>query len=80
MEAWVDLTTVQWAYAHDHQYSSEEHPKPFEGLEKTFGFTVVKGPYGSITRHNENGNNNRQILCDFVDENYLTMFLLRWTQ
>lgn len=85
MQEWVDLTTVQWAFAHSQQYQSPEFPNGYKGLENAFGFTVVKDSSGSVTRYYSKTRKfytdaDRQILLDFADEKYLTMFLLRWTQ
>jgi len=84
MQEWVDLKTVQWAYAHSQKYQSPEFPKGHAGIENAFGFKVVTDLSGSVTRYYSSTrkfytDEDRQILVDFKDEKCLTMFLLRWS-
>ena len=77
MQEWIDLKTVQWAYAHSQQYSGPSN------LEEKYGFRAVSSAAGTKVRYTPNGNytiDDRQILIDFKDEKCLTMFLLRWSQ
>ena len=92
MEVWVDLKTLQWAYAHSSQYNvpGEWDGKIGSGMEKAFRFKMAKrqdGISGCITRYRPNtprGNaidpdEDKQILVDFEDEQAHAWFLLRWS-
>lgn len=79
MQEWVDLKTVQWAYAHASGLSLS--PVDFE---KAFGFSTVTGPNGTVTRYYSETrkfytDEDRQILLEFKSELHLTKFLLRWS-
>ena len=86
MEVWVDLTTVQWAYAHCQQYATPSDTESYlRGIERAFRFRMVRGSSGSILRYKGGAdrritgyNRDQQILLDFEDEQALSWFLLRW--
>ncbi len=72
MIAWVDLKTLQWAYAHNH----------VEDVNTKYGCSVVRP---TETRYKTNTtqafiDNDKEILMNFNSEKHLTMFILRWTQ
>lgn len=89
MEAWVDLKTIQWAYAHSHQFNipGEWDGKIGSGMEQSFRFKIAKRPdgiSGCVTRHYPDRritgqDEDKQILVDFEDEQAHAWFLLRWS-
>lgn len=69
MQAWVDLKTVQWAYAHQNSNVCD--------VNKEYKCSVVtprETRYKSTFVYDD-----QEILMNFEDEKYLTLFLLRWS-
>jgi hypothetical protein len=69
MQSWVDLKTVQWAYAHQNSNVCD--------VNKEYKCSVV---IPRETRYKPTYEyNDQEILMNFEDEKYLTLFLLRWS-
>lgn len=67
MQVWVDLKLVQWAYAHQSNID----------INKVYKCSVVtprEVRYGETFTTED-----REILMNFENENYHTLFLLRWS-
>lgn len=87
MEVWVDLKTVQWAYAHCQQYASPTSTEHYtSGIEQVFRFHMVRGSNGCVLRHKGGSdsritgyNRDQEILLDFEDEQAHLWFMLRWS-
>lgn len=85
MEVWVDLKTVQWAYAHCQQYAAPTSIEHYtRGIEREFRFAVVREKNGCIVRHRLDRNitgmdEDKEILLDFEDEQAHLWFMLRWS-
>lgn len=89
MEVWVDLKTVQWAYAHCQQYATPTSTEHYtRGIEREFRFAMVQGSNGCVLRYKGDAdrrrritgyNRDQQILLDFEDEQALSWFMLRWS-
>jgi hypothetical protein len=73
METWVDLKVLNRA---------EEEFLSFVQLEKSFRFSPVINPTGSMVTYNYRTDIHtgcREVLLDFEDEQALTWFLLRFS-
>jgi hypothetical protein len=70
MQAWVDLKLVQWAYAH--------HNSNVCDVNKDYKCSVVI-PRETRYKSTAQFYDDQEILMNFEDEKYLTLFLLRFS-
>jgi len=86
MNFWVDLSTVQWAYAHSNQYDTSSPTDHYTaGLERKFRFKPVLGKGGNMTRYKigtrypTGMDIDKEILLDFEDDQAHVWFILTWS-
>lgn len=69
MQAWVNLKTVQWAYAHQNANVCD--------INKEYRCSVVRP--SEVRCSKTFTDKDREILMNFENEHYYTLFVLRWS-
>ena len=70
MQAWVDLKVVQWAFAHQNSNVCD--------INKEYKCSVVI-PRETRYKPTALSYSDQEILVNFDDEKYYTLFLVRWS-